>query len=71
MNNNDILRSIRYTFQLSDSHMIALFGHAGQQVTRGQISDWLKKEDDPACRMVATMEAVLEAPEEIVLDVGE
>jgi uncharacterized protein YehS (DUF1456 family) len=28
--------------------MIAVFGAAGQQVTRAQISDWLKKEDDPA-----------------------
>jgi uncharacterized protein YehS (DUF1456 family) len=28
--------------------MIALFGLAGHQVTRAQISDWLKKEDDPA-----------------------
>ncbi len=48
MNNNDILRSIRYTFDLSDAQMIAVFGLAGQQVTRGQIGDWLKKEDDPA-----------------------
>lgn len=27
--------------------MIALFGQAGCQVTRAQISDWLKKEDAP------------------------
>jgi uncharacterized protein YehS (DUF1456 family) len=46
--NNDILRRIRYTFDFNDSKMIALFGLADQQVTRGQISDWLKKEDDPA-----------------------
>jgi len=48
LNNNDILRSIRYTFNLSDSKMIAIFGLAGLQVTREQVSDWLKKEDDPA-----------------------
>jgi uncharacterized protein YehS (DUF1456 family) len=46
--NNDILRRIRYTFDFNDSKMIALFGLADHQVTRGQISDWLKKEDDPA-----------------------
>jgi len=46
--NNDILRRIRYTFDFNDSKMIALFGLADYQVTRGQISDWLKKEDDPA-----------------------
>jgi len=48
--NNDILRRVRYTFNFNDSKMIALFGLADQQVTRGQISDWLKKEDDPACQ---------------------
>lgn len=48
MTNNDILRRIRYTFDLNDSKMIAIFGLAGLEVTRAQISDWLKKEDDPA-----------------------
>jgi len=48
MTNNDILRSIRYTFDFNDSKMIAVFGLADYQVTRAQISDWLKKEDDPA-----------------------
>jgi len=47
LNNNDILRSIRYTFDYSDLKMIAIFGLADYQVTREQISDWLKKEDDP------------------------
>ncbi len=48
MTNNDILRRIRYIFDFNDSKMIALFGLADYLVTRGQISDWLKKEDDPA-----------------------
>jgi uncharacterized protein YehS (DUF1456 family) len=46
--NNDILRSIRYSFDLNDAEMIAIFGAAGLTVTRGQVSDWLKKEHDPA-----------------------
>jgi uncharacterized protein YehS (DUF1456 family) len=46
--NNDILRRIRYIFDFNDSKMINLFGLADYQVTREQISDWLKKEDDPA-----------------------
>ena len=50
MTNNDILRRIRYIFGFDDSKMIAIFGLADHQVTRGQISDWLKKDDDPACR---------------------
>ncbi|QUM75898.1 DUF1456 family protein [Moritella sp. 24] len=48
MTNNDILRRIRYTFNFSDDKMIALFKHAEANVTRGEISDWLKKDDDPA-----------------------
>ena len=48
MTNNDILRRIRYTFDLNDSKMIAIFGLADHLVTREQISGWLKKDDDPA-----------------------
>lgn len=47
MRNNDILRSIRYTFDFSDAKMTAIFGSVDPQVTRGQIIDWLKKEDEP------------------------
>lgn len=50
MNNNDILRRIRYTFDFGDSKMMAVFGLAGPEVSRAQISDWLKKEDDPDYR---------------------
>ena len=48
MTNNDILRRLRYIFNFGDSKMIALFGLAGHQVTRGHISNLLKKDDDPA-----------------------
>ncbi len=48
MTNNDILRRIRYTFDFNDSKLIAIFGLANHQVTREEVSDWLKKDDDPA-----------------------
>lgn len=48
MNNNDILRRIRYVFDFNESKMAAIFGLADYQVTQEQISSWLKKEDDPA-----------------------
>ena len=48
MTNNDVLRRIRYIFDFSDSKMMAIFGLADYEVTREQISDWLKKDDDPA-----------------------
>jgi uncharacterized protein YehS (DUF1456 family) len=46
--NNDILRRIRYIFDFNDDKMMAIFSQADHPVTRGQISDWLKKEDDTA-----------------------
>ena len=48
MNNNDIMRRLRYTFEFNDSKMVEIFGSAEYQVTREQISDWLKRDDDPA-----------------------
>jgi len=48
MTNNDILRRIRYTLDLGDDRMIAIFSLADLQASRAQISDWLKKDDDPA-----------------------
>ena len=46
MNNNDVLRRIRYTFNFNDKKMITLFASAGLQVTREQVSQWLKKDND-------------------------
>ena len=48
MTNNDIFRRIRYIFDFNDSKMIAVFCLADYQVTREQICNWLKKDDDPA-----------------------
>ena len=47
MKNNDILRRLRYTFDFTDSKMMSLFALGGEEVTREQVSDWLKKEEDP------------------------
>lgn len=47
MTNNDILRRLRYNFDFSDSKMIEIFAHADLIVTREQVSDWLKKDDNP------------------------
>ena len=48
MTNNDVLRRIRYIFDFSDDKMIAVFGLGQAPVTRAQVSDWLKREEDPA-----------------------
>ena len=47
MNNNDILRSIRYTFNLTDDQMVKIFGLADVDVTLADVDVWLKKDDDP------------------------
>ena len=47
MTNNDILRRLRYTYDLDDNQVIEVFALAGLEVTRAQISEWLKKDDDP------------------------
>ena len=45
MENNSIIRSLRYTFDLSDAKMIEIFGLADFKVSRTQVCDWLKKDD--------------------------
>jgi len=47
MNNNDILRRLRYTFNFNDDKMMELFALADQEVRRADISNWMKKDDDP------------------------
>jgi len=47
MTNNDIIRRIRYTFDYSDAKMIQLFAMADLEVTRSQISNWLRKDEHP------------------------
>ena len=56
MINNDILRRIRYAFDFDDAKMMALFALADCNVTRAQISDWLKKDDDPAYQPCSDVE---------------
>jgi len=41
------LRRIRYTFDFSDAKMMAIFSQADLPVSRSELSDWLKKEEDP------------------------
>lgn len=48
MTNNDILRRLRYILDFGDSKMMSIFSKAGHEFSRKQISNWLKKDDDPA-----------------------
>ncbi|XGA78769.1 DUF1456 family protein [Halomonas sp. CH40] len=46
MTNNDILRRIRYAFDIKDNTMVDIFALADSQVTPAQVSAWLKKDED-------------------------
>ena len=47
MTNNDYLKNIRYTFDFSDTKMMAIFALADLQVDRWLLARWFKKDDDP------------------------
>lgn len=59
MVNNDILRRIRYTFDFNDAEMISIFAAAEYEVTREQVSDWLKKDDDDAFKKCTDRELAI------------
>jgi len=48
MNNNDVLRRLRYVFDFDDAKMINIFSLAEFEVSREQICNWLKGEEDDA-----------------------
>ena len=56
MTNNDILRRTRYIFDFNDDKMISLFALADCKVTRAEISDWMKQEDDPAFKKLTDVQ---------------
>ena len=58
MNNNDILRRIRYALDIRDSGMIEVFALADCPLAQAQLLDLLKKEDDPG--FVECKDAVLD-----------
>ena len=46
MNNNDILRRLRYTFDLKELSIVEIFAAADGIASQEQVTSWLKKEDD-------------------------
>jgi len=56
MNNNDVIRRVRYIFDFNDNKMIEMFSLADVAVTREEISDWMKKEEDPAYKNCADVQ---------------
>lgn len=46
MNNNDILRRVRYAFDYSDAQVAKIFAHVEGELETGLVSRWLKREVD-------------------------
>lgn len=47
MTNNDVLRRIRYAFDLRDQQVINVFALSQVTATLSQVKNWLRKDDDP------------------------
>ncbi len=47
MLSNDVLRRIRYALNLNDTAVVKLFRLGDLAVTRAQLAQWFKKEEDP------------------------
>ena len=46
MNNNDILRRLRFAFNYNDAQLAKVIGHVETEPDQTQISRWLKREED-------------------------
>lgn len=47
MSNNDILRTLRYTFHFHNHKMAEIFGFGGLPIFAEEVALWLKKEEEP------------------------
>lgn len=47
MNNSDVLRNIRFTFDFNDDKMMKMCSFEDEHASRTEISAWLKKDEDP------------------------
>ncbi len=59
MNNNDIIRRVRYILDLRDNQITKIFKHVETDVTEKQVNLWLKREED---------EGYVELPDELLID---
>lgn len=59
MTTNDVLRRIRYIFDFNDRKMMKIFALADCEVSREQISAWLKKDEDPAYQRCSDRELAI------------
>ncbi len=71
MTNNDILRQLRYTFDLGDDKMMEVFELGGLKTSRAEVSDWLKKIEDENYKEMVDLELAIFLNGFIVLKRGQ
>ncbi|MGJ8726375.1 MAG: DUF1456 family protein [Roseibacillus sp.] len=49
MTKNDILRRLRYAFEINDADIVKIIAHTGEEVSVKEVVNWLKKETDHNC----------------------
>lgn len=59
MTNNDVIRRVRYIFDMSDRQVATLFKLANHRVDQVKVSAWLKKEDDPLSETISDRELAI------------
>lgn len=59
MTNNDIIRRVRYIFDMSDRQVAGLFKLANHRVDQVKVSAWLKKDDDPMSALIEDRELAI------------
>ena len=53
MNNNDILRRLRYAFDFSDSQVAKIIAHVEGEVDSTQVERWLKREEQDGFQLLS------------------
>lgn len=56
MTNNDILRRLRYLLDYNDAKMVEVYKLANQNIVKATMTNWLKKDDDPALEEITDKE---------------
>ena len=59
MTKNDILRRVRYIFDLSDQKMIELFNNVDRNVSIEQLHAWFRDENHPKFKRIKDLELAL------------
>lgn len=58
LTNNDVIRRLRYAFDLSDQNMVDIFKEAGFETSIDVVIAWTKKDDAPGFKEISNTELI-------------